>query len=53
MAQGERQVAMEMWMGMADKVTLASSARPEHMRSPDFQNGIFVATASMRGCSWA
>jgi hypothetical protein len=44
---------METWTGMADSVTLASRALPEDVSSPDFQNGIFAATASMIGCSWA
>lgn len=35
-AQSERHVAMEMWMGMTDKVTFVSSARPAHVRRLDF-----------------
>ena len=38
-------------MGTAESVTLVSSARLEEARSPDFQNGIFLATASMIDCS--
>ena len=45
--------AMEMWTGMAERVTLVSVARPASLRSPAFQVGILAATLSINGCSSA
>lgn len=50
-AHGERQRAMEVWIGMADIVALTSAMRPGAFSMSPFQPGILAATLSTSSCS--
>lgn len=50
-AHSDRQSAIDVCIGTAERVDLTSSVRPAALRSCPFLPGILLATLSIKGCS--